>query len=115
MSSDMGRSIESVGAAVEALHEDLRLFRDHNAAEFERVDVRLHALTVEQARARGDIESLKENSATRGELRAGVDLIMNRLDGLAGKMDDMRYYMAKQNDRLDGHETRITRLESGRS
>ncbi len=72
----------------------------------------LRKVVVEQAHARGDIEWLKENTVTRTEYRAGMDQILGKLDGIAGKIEDSRYGSAKNLDRLDEHERRIRALET---
>jgi len=72
----------------------------------------LHNVLVEQARARGDIEWLKENMVTRGEYKAGMDQLLGKLDGIAGKIEDSRYDSAKNLVRLDEHERRIRALET---
>jgi DNA repair exonuclease SbcCD ATPase subunit len=118
--SEMKRRIESMERRIESLQTQMSDGFARIDAKFEQmdgrsgqVDKRLHALTVEQARARGDIEWLKENMLTRGEYREGMSLLLGRLDGIAGTMEGMRYSMAKQNNRLDDHETRISRIEGG--
>jgi hypothetical protein len=79
------------------------------------VESTLHNVVVEQARARGDIEWLRGNSVTRDEYKSGVNLILNRLDGLAGMIEDSRYGSAKNVARLDDHEKRISALEDKRA
>ena len=68
----------------------------------------LRTLTIEQARTRGNIE----NMVTRSEHKADINLILNRLDGIAGKLEDSRYSSAKDLNRLDDHERRIRTLEN---
>ncbi len=71
-----------------------------------KIDGHFHAMAVEQARARGDIEELKRDMVTRSEFHSVMNLVLTRLDGIAGSLADMRYDMAKQNHRLDDLEAR---------
>jgi len=84
-------------------------------AQFDRIDALLLDIVADQARARGDIEWLKTNTVTRDEFKNGISLILDRFDALAGKFEDSRYGSAKNADRLDEHEKRISALETKRS
>jgi hypothetical protein len=85
-------------------------------------DVWLRGITTEQARARGDIEWLKENMVSRGEFRAAMDQLLGRFDGFASKFDEFRLRWAVQSDtlsqhhhRLEDHEKRLSILEPKRA
>ncbi|OGR98123.1 MAG: hypothetical protein A2V88_06140 [Elusimicrobia bacterium RBG_16_66_12] len=85
-------------------------------------DVWLRGITTEQARARGDIEWLKENMVSRGEFKSAMNQIMGRFDGFASLFDEFRLRWAVQSDTLaqhhhrrDDHEKRLSALEPKRA
>ena len=80
MPSNMRCEIELLKTDVSGLRGEV----DGLRADVKRIDTQLYAVIVEQSRARGDIEWLKENMLTRGEFQTGMRKMMNHLDGLAG-------------------------------
>lgn len=108
MSEDMRHALTAVRTEIAGVAERL----DGHDRRFDGVDKTIRSIAVEQARARGDIEWLKDNMVTRTEYKAGMDLILGKLDGIAGKLEDSRYDSAKNLVRLDEHERRIKALET---
>jgi len=53
--------------------------------------------------------------ATRMATRNDISGLNDRIDGLAGKVDDMNLKWANHRDRLDDHHKRIIRLEDRRA
>lgn len=78
-------------------------------------DAWLRGITTEQARARGDIEWLKENMVSRGEFKSGMSQIMGRFDGFASLFDEFRLRWAVQSDTLAQHHQRLSALEQKRA
>lgn len=98
------------------LKSDLTSFRDEMRAEFKtfRAEIRdlfrpiaitLAHHTAELADIRGYI---KDKLVTRDEFHS-------RIDAFTGRVDDYDYSAAKNRDRLDSHEKRITDLERKQS
>jgi hypothetical protein len=109
---EMRQLIESVKSE---LKTEISLFKEQVSSEFVRVDERLRALTVEQARARGDIEWLKGNMVTRDEFKSSINLILGRFDSFAKKWDNNGYHLAKHGEQLVDHEKRLAHIETERS
>jgi len=63
----------------------------------------------------GDLGEVKHTLKTEVATKDDVSLILKRMDGLSGKVDDMRYDWAKHTTRLDDHERRIGRFETRRA
>ncbi|MFI5361785.1 MAG: hypothetical protein ACHQ49_07425 [Elusimicrobiota bacterium] len=113
---------ELMSAESSRVRAELKQSKERMESELARMDGQfaahddgLRALRIEQARARGDIEWLKENMLTRGEFQASMNFLIGRFDAFLGKWDDNRYHVAKQGERLDDHEKRLTRIETDRA
>jgi hypothetical protein len=111
MTKDMQHQLDGIKCEMSAVKHNLAIVDQRLGT----VETTLRNVVVEQSRARGDIEWLKENSVTRGEFKSGLDLILTRIDGLAGKFEDSRYGSAKNADRIDDHERRISAIEAKRA
>ncbi len=115
MSEAMRHDIDAIKTQLTSMTETLARQGELHAGHdrrFDSVEKTLHNVVVEQARARGDIEWLKDNMLTRTEHKTDMNLILNRLDGIAGKIEDSRYDSAKNLNRIDDHERRIRALET---
>jgi hypothetical protein len=129
MSDGMRQLIHSVGSelslfkeqtSAEFIHVNSEFARliERMDSEFARIDGRLashdeglRAVRIEQARARGDIEWLKENMLTRGEFQTSMSFLLGRFDAFLAKWDDTRYHLAKHGEQLVDHAGRLSRLE----
>lgn len=98
------------------LRDEFKSFRDEMLGEFKafRTEIRdiirpiaitLANHTAELADIRG---YMKDKMVTRDEFHA-------RMDGFSGRVDDYDYSAAKNRDRLDSHEKRISALEQKRA
>jgi hypothetical protein len=88
-----------------ATKDDLNSFRDEMRQLFRPIVVTLAHHTAELADIRGYI---KDKLVTRDEFHS-------RMDAFTGRVDDYDYSSAKNRDRLDAHEKRITALEQKRA
>ena len=84
---------------------DFNSFRDEIRQLLRPIAVTLAHHTAELADIRGYI---KDKLVTRDEFHS-------RMDAFTGKVDDYDYSSAKNRDRLDAHEKRITALEQKRA
>lgn len=122
MSDEMKKLILAVKTELKADIVSVRTELDRVNERWDARDGWLRGITTEQARARGDIEWLKENMISRGEFRAAMDQILGRFDGFASKSDEFRLRWSVQSDtltrhhhRLEDHEKRLSALEPKRA
>jgi hypothetical protein len=76
-------------------------------------------IMVALAQVVGTLTEMKENYATKAEVRELRSEVLNRMDGFAGSLEDFKRQWAFQSDglmlheaRLDDHERRLGKIES---
>lgn len=100
MSDEMKRELAGLSADVGRMRGDITEIRG-DINDIRAVNRRVIATLV---RLEGKFDDMAERMVTKDEFSA----VSSRIDGLAGKIDDMRYDWAK-------HEARIGVLEKRRS
>jgi archaellum component FlaC len=115
MSDEMKRELHGVKADIGEVKKRLGRIEANLGGVTSGIDelksmVRRIASTLTKTNA--DVNEFKEyaheNFVTKGEFHS-------RMDGLSGKVDDMRFDWSKHQVRLDDHDKRMTKLEGRRA
>jgi len=85
---------------------------DRMDKRFDTLEATVRNIAIEQARARGDIEDLKENMVTKSEFRSHTAIVVSHLEAFASQMEAFRRQSIIMGDMLMDHQDRIVRLES---
>lgn len=97
--------LENVQGRLDHVESDLHEIKDLLKTSFRSFAA---SLTSANARLADLTEYVHDKLVTRVEFH-------DRMDGFAGKVDDMRYDWAKHHARLNDHDKRLTRLEGRRA
>jgi hypothetical protein len=110
----MKQEFETFVAEMRAFRDESRMDRDELRSWFRRMTIQMVSLA-------GDVATLREQMVTKAEFHAEIGPMKSALSAFAGEVEVSRRERALQdqtfwtlNERLNGHDARLTRLESKR-